>query len=84
MATIIEIARWTVDEDVADHMVETGLLFKCDHNHVKVREEDKPIYHRHHGAPSWLGFSTMWGAIHGAEEAVKRQKKAEADAAQSG
>jgi hypothetical protein len=80
MATIIEIGRWTVSEEVGDHMVETGLLFRCDHEHVSVTEEDKPIYHRHHGAPSWLGFATMMGAIRGAEGVMEQRRKAEADA----
>lgn len=63
MATIIQIGRWTTTEEVADHMVEIGLLKKCENEHIDVTEEDLPIYHISPEAPDWFGYSTMEGAI---------------------
>lgn len=81
MATIIDTCLWTVTEDVANHMVDTGLLQLCQHEHILVMAVDKPIYHISPDAPGWFGFSTMHGAILGAERAVDLEKKlAEADA----
>lgn len=69
MASILEGAIWTVTEEVADHMVETGLLVKCEANHIGIEEYDKPVYHISPDAPSWFGFSTIAGAINSATKA---------------
>lgn len=74
MATIIECDLWSVSEEVANHMVETGLLIKCEsNNHYGLAESDLPIYHRSPFAPTWFGTATMAGAIAGAERAVEKE-----------
>lgn len=70
MATIIEDALWTVTEEVAEHMVETGLLVKCERTHQGVRDFDLPIYHIACDAPNWFGFGTLAQAISAAEKTL--------------
>lgn len=68
MATIIEGALWTVTEEVAEHMVDIGLLQKCQNNHTGMLDHDKPIYHISCNAPQWFGFATIDGTIRQVEK----------------
>ena len=70
MATILEGAMWVLDEEVADHMVETGLLVKCDRMH-NMAGYGLPVYHIACDAPRWFGVSSLPVAIAGAERALE-------------
>lgn len=70
MATILEGAMWVLDENVADHMVETGLLVKCERKH-NMAGYGLPVYHIAWDAPPWFGMHSLPVAIAGAERALE-------------
>lgn len=78
MATILEGAAWTVTEEVADHMVENGLLVKCEKRHADqdLLITEMPVYHIACDAPRWFGFSTLGTAIESAMRTVENAREA--------
>lgn len=75
MASIIENAIFTVTEEVAEHMVKTGLIVKCTSDHINVLDVDKPVYHISSEAPDWFGYTSIPGAIYSAIKAVESEPR---------
>jgi len=73
MATIIEGALWTLTEAAAKHLVEEGIIYRCEHEHTDdvLLKADEQIYHLRHDLSSEVGYSNLHIYISDAEKAVE-------------